>query len=268
MLSLPPTGYVRRCWRSINPTLSQLLVVSPNEKRAWGYQETDMSGADESNHESEPDRGAAAAELARRLLLTSAELPGFDAYSAEFNFVSDAVAARCAGVSYEPVARAHSDSYSGRDPSGTALSVVCSVVVLPNTESAERMLTSYRSTRTLECIRAAAAEEFTKAAVQAAVSVALIPDIGRGAVGTHGTVEREAAPGHIQFNDSLIFARGPALVSIGVRSMTSPPSVSFEQRVVDQLVLRAERATPYRVVGCNGRRQPPSLVRSTSDSRR
>ena len=106
------------------------------------------------------------------------------------------------------------------------------------------MLTSYRSMRTLECLRVTAAEEFTKAGIPAVVSMALIPDIGSGAVGTRLTVEREAAPEHIQFNDSLIFARGPALVSIGVHSMASPPSVSFEQRVVDQLVQRAERAIP------------------------
>jgi hypothetical protein len=205
-----------------------------------------MSNADESNHASQPDLEPAAGELARRLLLTSVELPGFDAYSAEFSFASDAdaVVARCAGVSYEPVARVHSDSYSGRDPSGTALSVVCSVVVLPNTQNADRMLTSYRSMRALECLRGAAAEEFTKAGVQAIVSMALIPDIGSGAVGTRLTVEREAAPEHIQFNDSLIFARGPALVSVGVHSMASPPSASFEQHVVDQLVQRAQRAIP------------------------
>lgn len=70
-----------------------------------------MSSADESNHKSQPDLEPAAAELPRGLLFTSVELPGFEAYSAEFSFASDAdaVVARCAGVSYEPVARVHSD---------------------------------------------------------------------------------------------------------------------------------------------------------------
>jgi hypothetical protein len=203
-----------------------------------------MSGADGSDHQSEPGREATAAELAERLLLTGAELPGFEAYSADLSFGSDDVAARCTGVSYEPVARALSGSYSGRDPSGTAISLVCNVVVLPNTESAERVLESYRSTRTRECLRAAAVEEFTKAGIRAEISMALIPDIGRGAVGMRTTVEKEAAPEQLQFNDSLIFARGPAIVSIGVFSVASPPSASFEQGVVDQLMQRAKRAIP------------------------
>jgi hypothetical protein len=203
-----------------------------------------MSSADDSHDPPQSDDRSAAAELARRLLLSSADLPGFVSYSAEVSSLSDDVMARCAGVQFEPLAEAHSEAYSGRDSAGTALSVVSSVIVLPDADQAARFFTSCGSADTVECIKAAFVQEFTEAGVQAQVSWTVLPDMGDAVVGTRFEVQRGEAPDQIEFNDSLMFLRGAALITVGVAWMGPPATSEFERHITEVLIDRAARTIP------------------------
>jgi PknH-like extracellular domain len=203
-----------------------------------------MSSADESHDPPRSDNRSAAAELARRLLLSSADLPGFVSYSAEVSSASDDVAARCAGVQFEPLAQAHSDSYSGRDSAGTDLSVVSAVTVLPDADQAARFFASYRSTNTLDCIKAAFVQDFAEAGVQAQVSWAVLSDMGHAVFATRFEVQRGDAPEHVEFNDSLVFVRGSALITVGVASMGPPAAAELERHITEVLIDRAARTIP------------------------
>jgi PknH-like extracellular domain len=174
------------------------------------------SSADERHGSPQSDDGSAAADLARRLLLSSADLPGFVSYSAAVGVTNDDVAARCLGVPYEPLAEAHSDSYSGRDSAGTDLSVVSAVTVFPDADQAARCFASYGSANTLDCIKATFVQEFAEAGVQAQVSWAVIPDMGHAVLATRFEVQRGDAPEHIEFNDSLVLVRRAAAITVGV----------------------------------------------------
>jgi hypothetical protein len=201
-----------------------------------------MSSADESDESPESDDRSAAAELARRVLLSSADLPGFVSYSAEFSFASEDAAARCAGVKFEPLAEAHSASYSGRDSAGTELSVVSAVSVLPDAEQAARVFEmSDGSANSLDRIKTAVVEEFAQAGVQAQVSCAVLPDMGEAVLATRVEIQRGDEPEHVDFNDSLVFVRGAALITVGACSQGSPAAEEFERHIMEVLIDRATR---------------------------
>ena len=195
-----------------------------------------MAGADERHGGPESDPEVAASELAASLLITSADLPGFVADSAEVGLTA------VPGLSSEPLAQVHSSMYSGQDPDGTAILVGSAVSVLPSAASAERGFESYRST--LDSIKDAAVHEVEQAGIAAQISMSVIPTVSKGAVGIRSTVEPEGESGHLQFTDTMIFVRGPALVSLGLYSSGSPPSLGFEQRLIDVLMDRAARVIP------------------------
>lgn len=198
----------------------------------------------ESTDSSQSDDRSAAAELARRLLLRSDDLPGFVAYSAEIRVADDDLAAHCMGEQFEPLAEAHSDAYSGRDSAGTDLSVVSSVAVLPDAGQAARVFAGWRSASTLDCVAAAFVQEFAQAGVQAQISWAVIPDLGEAVFATRFEVQRGGAPNHVEFNDSLLLVRGAAVITVGVGSMGPPAAAELERHITEVLSDRLARTIP------------------------
>lgn len=185
-----------------------------------------------------------ASQLARRLELASSDVPGFLPYYSQFSIANSLVPVGCIGLPFHPLAEVHSASYSAA-ASSSSTSVVSVVSVLPDAASAQRLFSAYRARRTLDCIKAGFQRAFTKTGIKARLSLSVLPSLGPGVFAIRGEVRRLSSARAVrEFNDSLIFVRGPAAITLGAYSVGAPPPTVLERRVITALMDRAARAIP------------------------
>ena len=200
-----------------------------------------MSKCNGSSSGSESDPESSATDLAKSLLLTGDDVPGFEAQQPEFDFDNGAAAevARWAGVPFEPVAQEYSKRFSGQEPPGAHLWLVSCVHVFADSEAADRVLGCFEVPGILDQVVAGVAQALDGAGVHAAVSMSRMPAMGERIVAMRSAVELDGEP--IQFTDSLLFGCGSAVVTLAAYSVGAPPSPAFERQVADALIARADR---------------------------